>query len=967
MGKAEKATRSVGDGADQSSKKADSAFRRMAQTAKQNSADVNRLGNTALVAGGAIATGLGIGVKAFADFDQAMSAASAALPDAGAEMDKVRDLAVQLGRDTQFTATEAAQGVTELAKAGVDVSSILGGALPGALDLAASGQLEVADAAEIAASAMVQFKLKGSDVPHIADLLAAGAGKAQGSVYDLGQALAQAGLVAKGTGLSIEETTGGLAAFASAGLVGSDAGTSFKTMLQRLTPQSEEARAEMERLGISAYDNQGNFIGLANFAGVLQNALKDLTPEARRSAEAVIFGSDAVRAADVLYDQGATGIAKWTGAVNDAGFASRQAAALTDNLKGDIDKLGSSIDAVFIQNGAAANDALRTLTQNVKGMVDGFGALPAPVQQGVFAIAGLTGAAALTVGVFAKVVTTGGDFLESMDRIRAISPKAARGIGLVAKSTKALGVAAAALAAAGVLDKIFGADAQAIGTEGLIRDLTDAKDAVDAFSARVQQYADQSANWWSSNNVRSYSDVIHDVFTPDFAQNVDNAAGSLLSFFGAANNSDIANAKGALDSLDRSLAELANGGNTDEAARLFQQFADAAAAQGITVDELRAKLPQYAEVLARVENESTGVTGASEDVSSGLGGVEKAAKDAKDAVGDLADEIRGFGDVNLKADEAQDKFRQSVDDFYQTLQDNKNKAKDDAEAVKNGEMTKAEAARNSRDAAREQSGALRELAQNGKDVAAAILEQTGSEDKAKASMKTARDEFIKAAGQLGITGQAAQDLADKYGLIPADVTTAVAVTGAEAARLAVQNLIDTIAKMNSKTVEVGVRYTYSGVLPNGGRNQRGGQDAGTGGVDFNNADGGMYGRRDGMMVRAFADGGTIGRAKPQIRRAGGKGILWAEEGAGPWEAFISGHPGKRARSRVIAEDTVRRLGGQIQWARPFADGGMFGATTNTHTTNSPINIQKVVASDVDDFIRRARDEERWRRSIKGQM
>src|SRR5690606_33734709 len=105
------------------------------------------------------------------------------------------------------------------------------------------------EAAEIAASAMTQFGLAGEDVEHVADLLAAGAGKAQGGVADLGQALNQAGLVSSQFGLSIEEAVGTLTAFASAGMVGSDAGTSFRTMLLRLANPSNEAAAEMERLG----------------------------------------------------------------------------------------------------------------------------------------------------------------------------------------------------------------------------------------------------------------------------------------------------------------------------------------------------------------------------------------------------------------------------------------------------------------------------------------------------------------------------------------------------------------------------------------------------------------------------------------------------------------------------------------------------------------------------------------------
>jgi TP901 family phage tail tape measure protein len=147
---------------------------------------------------------------------------------------QLRQAALAAGKDTQYSATQAAQGVTQLSKAGVSTANILGGGLKGALSLAAAGQMDVGAAAETAASAMTQFKLRGDQLPHVADLLAAGAGKAQGSVQDLSMALNQSGLIASQTGLSIEDTTGTLAAFASAGLLGSDAGTSFKTMLQAL-------------------------------------------------------------------------------------------------------------------------------------------------------------------------------------------------------------------------------------------------------------------------------------------------------------------------------------------------------------------------------------------------------------------------------------------------------------------------------------------------------------------------------------------------------------------------------------------------------------------------------------------------------------------------------------------------------------------------------------------------------------
>lgn len=361
------------------------------------------------VAGGFTRAGLvltgfaALSVTRFAQFDAAMSSVAAATMESADNMAILREAAIEAGADTQYSATEAAGAIEELAKAGVSTADILGGGLTGALNLAASGAIEVADAAEIASTAMVQFGLGGEDVSHIADLLAAGAGKAQGGVGDLGMALKQAGLVADQTGLSIEETTAGLTAFASAGLVGSDAGTSFKAMLQRLTPQSKEAQRTMDELGISAYDASGNFIGLSEFAGNLQQSLRDLTPEQRNSAMATIFGSDAVRAANVLYEQGAAGIDKWTEAVNDQGYAAEQARIRTDNLVGDLERLGGSFDTALIQSGSGANDVLRQMAQGAESVVDAVGQMPAPILNATTLLAGAGGLTALGIGGLGKL------------------------------------------------------------------------------------------------------------------------------------------------------------------------------------------------------------------------------------------------------------------------------------------------------------------------------------------------------------------------------------------------------------------------------------------------------------------------------------------------------------------------------------------------------------------------------------
>ena len=382
------------------------------------------LGKSMLAVGTIAAVAVGIAVSKFMEFDAAMSNVEAATNESADNMNRLREAALDAGARTVFSATEAANAIEELGKAGVSTQDILDGGLDGALDLAAAGGLGVAEAAGIAAVALKTFGLRGTDMSHVADLLAAGAGKAMGDVTDLSAALNQAGLVAEGTGLSIEETTAGLAAFASAGLLGSDAGTSFKSMLQRLTPQSAEAKSKMEELGISAYDAQGQFVGLSAFAGNLKDSLKSLTPEQRNAALAVIFGSDAVRAANVLYNEGAEGIDEWTTAVNDQGYASEQAAKRLDNLSGDVEGLGGAFDTALIKTGSGANDVLRDMTQTLTAVVAAYGELPAPMQQGVLAGVALAAAVGLAGGAFLLAIPKVAEFRAALITLEPAAPRA---------------------------------------------------------------------------------------------------------------------------------------------------------------------------------------------------------------------------------------------------------------------------------------------------------------------------------------------------------------------------------------------------------------------------------------------------------------------------------------------------------------------------------------------------------------
>lgn len=421
----------------------DEAAKTAAKLREQHDA-MREVGAGVAAVGAIAAVAFGLAVAKFAEFDQAMSNVKAATQETSENMGLLRDAALEAGASTVFSATEAANAIEELGKAGLSTEQILGGGLKGALDLAAAGQLSVAEAAGIAAIAMKQFNLDGKDLPHIADLLAAGAGKAVGDVEDLAAALGQVGLIANGAGQSIEDTTGVLAAFADAGLLGSDAGTSLKTAIVALTAPTDKARAVMDEYKLSFFDANGEMLSFDKIAGVLADGkLKSLTEETRNAALAQIFGTDALRVANVLYEQGADKIKGYIDQTNDSGYAAKVAADRLNNLTGDVEKLGGAIDTALIKSGSGVNDMLRALTQGATGIVDALGNLPGPVLGVVGGLTGLVAVVGLVGGATLLAVPKIVQFKLALSSLNISGASAARGIGL---ASGALVIATAAFA-----------------------------------------------------------------------------------------------------------------------------------------------------------------------------------------------------------------------------------------------------------------------------------------------------------------------------------------------------------------------------------------------------------------------------------------------------------------------------------------------------------------------------------------
>lgn len=358
------------------------------------------LGDGIMQAGGALTMGVtvplvaagGAAVATASKFDDAMAQVSGALGGPSADMEGLRKLALQLGADTVFSATEAGNAMVELAKGGMTEADIKGGALAASMDLAAAGQLNLADAAATTVQMMGSFGLGAGDAARIADALAGAANASSADVSDLTQAMSQCSAQASLAGWSLEETAAALALFADNGIKGSDAGTSLKTMLQRLAAPTDEAATAMQTYGIEARDSEGHMKGVADIAVELQGKLGTLSEAERDMALQTIFGSDASRAAAIMMKTGADGLAKYTDATNDATAAETMAAAQKGDLSWALENMQGSLESAGIAFGTALAPAVEVVAGVVGDAAEAFSSLSPGVQTAIAVVAGLAAA-----------------------------------------------------------------------------------------------------------------------------------------------------------------------------------------------------------------------------------------------------------------------------------------------------------------------------------------------------------------------------------------------------------------------------------------------------------------------------------------------------------------------------------------------------------------------------------------------
>ena len=447
-----------------------------------------------------IGAGVGIAVgamgimalKTAGDFEESMHILGQVSGATTTEMKKMQDQAIALGKDMKLpnvSAKDAADAMTELSKAGLSVNDIMG-ASRGVLQLGVAGNLKFAESATIVARALTSFQMKGTQATRVADLLTATAQKTTADVNDMALGIQMASAQFNAAGYDIDDLTTSLGLMANAGIAGSDAGTSLKTMMNRLTAPTQTAKDKMKELGFEVYNSSGQVKKMPTLIGDLERALRGQSKEAQNAALYTIFGSDAIRAARVQLAAGAAGWYELNTATTKGGEAQAFAEARTKGFNGAVKGFISQVETLAVEIGLkmlpAATNAARALGEFVANLdankITGFfGAIFGVISSIVQLISSSRALQVILVGL-------GGAFLAMKLVINPV-------IALFSSLTTAIsGVATAAafLAANPIIALAVGAAALTIGMDMLTNALRDTAVTADMVASSLQRAKDAS-------------------------------------------------------------------------------------------------------------------------------------------------------------------------------------------------------------------------------------------------------------------------------------------------------------------------------------------------------------------------------------------------------------------------------------------------------------------------------------------
>ncbi|HHR0987288.1 TPA: phage tail tape measure protein [Klebsiella oxytoca] len=305
-------------------------------------------------------------------FDEEMSRVQALtrLNKGDSQLAGLREQAKKLGAETAFTTRDAASGQAFLAMAGFTPQAIQA-ALPGVLNMALAGGMDLGESADISSNILSQFRLDPKEMDRVSDVLTAAFTRTNTDLTNIGEAMKYAGTGMAGLGVDVERTTAMIGVMANVGLRGSIAGTGLQTTFSRLAAPTTKAQAALKQLGVTVADATGKMRPAETVLSDIYKSIRKYGDTDRLSFFKDIAGEEAAKSFQALVMSAGSGeLQKLLADLRGSqGEAQKAAKVMADNLSGDLKNLDSAWEGFRIQIEETTDGPLRRLTQGLSDLI----------------------------------------------------------------------------------------------------------------------------------------------------------------------------------------------------------------------------------------------------------------------------------------------------------------------------------------------------------------------------------------------------------------------------------------------------------------------------------------------------------------------------------------------------------------------------------------------------------------------
>lgn len=379
---------------------------RAAGVQNQVAASAALVGRSSAYMGAVTAVAMVKSANAAGRFEASLNILQASSKANNRQMAAMQRLAIDLGNDLRLpgvTAQDAADTMLNMSRAGLSVRDVMSG-VKGVLQLATAGEIEFAEASKITSGMLNSFHLAGSKAVAIADMLAAASNKSSAELHDVAIAAQQGSAAFAANRQPVDALVTSIAMLANAGIRGSDAGTSLRVMIQRLTAPTAKAKDAMKALGVETFDQAGRVRPLRDIILDYSRATAHMTDAQKAAAFQTIFGTDAMRAANIVLAGGVEKYDKMHKAVMEHGAAQALAAARMKGWQGTVEALMNALQTLGIELGLQLIPQLTVYVQWITKAVQAYSRMSEGNKELAATVLRLVTLFALGVAVFSRFI-----------------------------------------------------------------------------------------------------------------------------------------------------------------------------------------------------------------------------------------------------------------------------------------------------------------------------------------------------------------------------------------------------------------------------------------------------------------------------------------------------------------------------------------------------------------------------------